>query len=123
MKNMKPKKRLSLSVLLCIVAITMTGVALYLTLWAEATATEQGEISDVLKRESKTVFEPVLPDEHVSLPDDFRFHPDYQHEWWNYFAKVQDKHGKVYNIQWSYFRVATDERDIRGWKNPHLFIA
>ncbi|MEF1242298.1 carotenoid 1,2-hydratase, partial [Vibrio campbellii] len=65
---MKPKKRLSLSVLLCIVAITMTGVALYLTLWAEATATEQGEISDVLKRESKTVFEPVLPDEHVSLP-------------------------------------------------------
>nr|WP_199768274.1 lipocalin-like domain-containing protein [Vibrio campbellii] len=123
MKNMKPKKRLSLSVLLCIVAITMTGVALYLTLWAEATATEQGEISDVLKRESKTVFEPVLPDEHVSLPDDFRFHPDYQHEWWNYFAKVQDKHGKVYNIQWSYFRVATDERDTRGWQNPHLFIA
>ncbi len=120
MKNMKLKKLLSLSALVFVVFVTLAGMTLYFTYWAEATATEQSEISDVLKRESKTIFEPVLPNEHVSLPHDFRFHPDYQHEWWNYFAKVQDKHGKVYNIQWSYFRVATDERDTRGWAKPTI---
>ncbi|AYO20171.1 lipocalin-like domain-containing protein [Vibrio owensii] len=123
MKKMTPKKTFSISALVFVVFIALAGVTLYVTHWAEATATEQSEISDVLKRESKTIFEPVLPDQHVSLPQDFRFHPDYQHEWWNYFAKVQDKNGKVYNVQWSYFRVATDERDTRGWQNPQLFIS
>ncbi|MGR5238078.1 lipocalin-like domain-containing protein [Vibrio alfacsensis] len=123
MKDMKPKKIFSISALFFLVFILLTGGTLYLTHWAEATATEQNEINAVLKRESKMIFDPVLPNEHVSLPEDFRFHPGYQHEWWNYFAKLQDKHGQVYNVQWSYFRVATDERDTRGWQNPQLYIS
>ncbi|MGR5131971.1 lipocalin-like domain-containing protein [Vibrio alfacsensis] len=123
MKNMKNKKIFSISALIFLAFIFLTGAALYWTHWAEATATEENEISHVLQRESKTVFDPVLPDEHVSLPEDFRFHQGYQHEWWNYFAKLQDKNGQVYNVQWSYFRVATDERDTRGWQNPQLYLS
>ncbi|AXY00862.1 carotenoid 1,2-hydratase [Vibrio alfacsensis] len=123
MNNMKQKKIFSISALVVIAFIILIGGAFYLTLWAEATATEESEISAVLKREERTVFDPVLPSEHVSLPEDFRFHPNYQHEWWNYFAKLQDQDGHVYNVQWSYFRVAIDERDTRGWQNPQLFIS
>lgn len=123
MNNMKQKKIFSISALVVIAFIILIGGAFYLTLWAEATVTEESEISAVLKREERTVFDPVLPSEHVSLPEDFRFHPNYQHEWWHYFAKLQDQDGHVYNVQWSYFRVATDERDTRGWQNPQLFIS
>ncbi|MGR5067359.1 lipocalin-like domain-containing protein [Vibrio alfacsensis] len=123
MKDMKNKKIFSISALLFLAFIFLTGAALYWTHWDEATATEENEISHVLQRESKTVFDPVLPDEHVSLPKDFRFHLGYQHEWWNYFAKLQDKNGQVYNVQWSYFRVATDERDTHGWQNPQLYLS
>ncbi|RIZ56639.1 lipocalin-like domain-containing protein [Vibrio sp. PID23_8] len=123
MKEMKNKKIFSISALLFLAFIFLTGAALYWTHWDEATATEENEISHVLQRESKTVFDPVLPDEHVSLPKDFRFHLGYQHEWWNYFAKLQDKNGQVYNVQWSYFRVATDERDTHGWQNPQLYLS
>ncbi|MGR5453774.1 lipocalin-like domain-containing protein [Vibrio alfacsensis] len=123
MKEMKNKKIFSISALLFLAFIFLTGAVLYWTHWDEATATEENEISHVLQRESKTVFDPVLPDEHVSLPKDFRFHLGYQHEWWNYFAKLQDKNGQVYNVQWSYFRVATDERDTHGWQNPQLYLS
>ncbi|MGR5205343.1 MULTISPECIES: lipocalin-like domain-containing protein [Vibrio] len=123
MKDMKNKKIFSISALLFLAFIFLTGAALYWTHWDEATATEENEINHVLQRESKTVFDPVLPDEHVSLPKDFRFHLGYQHEWWNYFAKLQDKNGQVYNVQWSYFRVATDERDTHGWQNPQLYLS
>jgi predicted secreted hydrolase len=122
-KEMKNKKIFSISALLFLAFIFLTGAVLYWTHWDEATATEENEISHVLQRESKTVFDPVLPDEHVSLPKDFRFHLGYQHEWWNYFAKLQDKNGQVYNVQWSYFRVATDERDTHGWQNPQLYLS
>lgn len=37
--------------------------------------------------------------------------------------KFKTRTAKVYNVQWSYFRVATDERDTRGWQNPQLFIS
>ncbi|EDP60271.1 lipocalin-like domain-containing protein [Vibrio sp. AND4] len=122
MKDMNLKKRSFLSVLVCIFVVAFTGLSLYWMQRAEATAKEQNE-THAMMRESKTVLEKVSPSVQVSLPDDLRFHPDDQHEWWHYFAKVQDQRGKVYNVQWSYFRVATDKRESRGWQNPYLFIS
>ncbi|ELA6599556.1 carotenoid 1,2-hydratase [Vibrio sp. sp1] len=123
MKKMGSKKRLLVSTLIVVTFAFLTGAAFYSTFWLEATATRESELDSILTRENQTIFEPVLPNEHVSLPSDFRFHPEYQHEWWHYFAKLKDEQGKIYNVQWSYFRVATDERETSGWQNPQLYIS
>ncbi|MDF5281273.1 carotenoid 1,2-hydratase, partial [Vibrio parahaemolyticus] len=111
MKKVGSKKRLLVSTIIVITFAFLTGAVFYSTFWLEATATQESELNSILTRENQTIFEPVLPNEHVSLPSDFRFHPEYQHEWWHYFAKLKDEQGKIYNVQWSYFRVATDERE------------
>ncbi|MDG2932497.1 lipocalin-like domain-containing protein, partial [Vibrio parahaemolyticus] len=120
---MGSKKRLLVSTLIVVTFAFLTGAAFYSTFWLEATATRESELDSILTRENQTIFEPVLPNEHVSLPSDFRFHPEYQHEWWHYFANLKDEQGKIYNVQWSYFRVATDERETSGWQNPQLYIS
>ncbi|MDF2152397.1 lipocalin-like domain-containing protein [Vibrio sp. CAU 1672] len=70
-----------------------------------------------------SVFEPVLPNRSVVLPRDFAFHPEYQHEWWNYFARLRDKNGTIYHVQWRYVRLATDEREMRGWQSPQVYLS
>ncbi|ELP5729648.1 carotenoid 1,2-hydratase [Vibrio vulnificus] len=73
--------------------------------------------------QDKTIFEPVLPNKKVTLPDDFKFHEQYQHEWWHYFATLKDAQEQVYTVQFSMFRIATDEREVSGWQNPQLYLA
>ncbi|MGP8304735.1 lipocalin-like domain-containing protein [Vibrio sp. YIC-376] len=122
MKKMSSKKRFLLLVLVLVVVFGLMGLV-YSVFWSDETPTQESEINSILTRENKTIFEPVLPNEHVSLPADFKFHPNYQHEWWNYFAKLTDESGETYNVQWSYFRVATDERETNGWQNPQLYVS
>lgn len=71
----------------------------------------------------KIIFEPVLPNHSVELPRDFKFHPEFQHEWWHYFANVVDESGEQYSIQWSYFRIASDDRTTKGWLNPQIYVS
>ena len=59
----------------------------------------------------------------VVLPRDFSFHPDFQHEWWHYFASLIGEDGKKYSVQWSFFRIATDEREASGWQSPQIYIS
>ncbi|PFG55972.1 putative secreted hydrolase [Vibrio sp. ES.051] len=122
MKKMGFKKRFLVSILI-VVLVFLTGFVFYSTFWLESTATQESDLNSILMREDTTIFDPVLPNEHVSLPSDFRSHPEYQHEFWHYFARLQDEQGQVYNVQWSYFRVATDERETRGWQSPQLYIS
>ncbi len=122
MKKVNSLKRLLLIVLITAVIAALFGV-IRSELLSERASTQDNEISSILARDNKTIFEPVLPNEHVALPEDFKFHPEFQHEWWNYFAKLKDIKGNVYDVQWSYFRVAMDERDTRGWQNPQLYIS
>lgn len=77
----------------------------------------------VLRMKNANVFEPVLPDNPVILPNDFSFQNEYQHGWWHFFANVSDRNGTKYGIQWSYFRVANQDRDRSGWQSPQLFIS
>ncbi|MFM2642229.1 lipocalin-like domain-containing protein [Vibrio chagasii] len=81
------------------------------------------EVNSVLVSEHFNVFEPVLPDRSVSLPRDFKFHPEFQHEWWHYFASLKGDDGKDYSVQWSFFRIATDERETPGWQSPQVYIS
>ncbi|RSD29645.1 lipocalin-like domain-containing protein [Vibrio pectenicida] len=85
---------------------------------------EQNSISQrYYPSQTQSVFEPVLPNAPVKLPDDFRFHNQYQHERWHYFANLEDQNGEHYSVQWTYTRVATDDREGGGWQNPHLYIS
>ncbi|HAS8284034.1 lipocalin-like domain-containing protein [Vibrio vulnificus] len=93
--------------------------------WSQSATNEAQEyrLNNSLGIQDKTIFEPVLPNKKVSLPEDFKFHEQYQHEWWHYFATLQDEFGKFYTVQFSLFRIATDEREVSGWQNPQLYLA
>ncbi|OAJ96221.1 lipocalin-like domain-containing protein [Vibrio bivalvicida] len=81
------------------------------------------EVSSVLVSKPTQVFEPVLPDNPVIIPRDFAFHNEYQHGWWHFFANVQDQYGETYGIQWSYFRIASNDSNMSGWLSPQLFVS
>lgn len=83
------------------------GIWSYYSYFADVGEEDINEVNSVLVSEQFKVFEPVLPDRTVSLPKDFQFHPEFQHEWWHYFATLEDEYGKDYSVQWSFFRIAT----------------
>lgn len=99
------------------------GIWSYYSYFADVGEEGINEVNSVLMSEQFKVFEPVLPDRTVSLPKDFQFHPEFQHEWWHYFATLEDANGKDYSVQWSFFRIATDEREARGWQSPQIYIS
>jgi len=108
-----------------VVVLIMLGIGwvFYDSFFGEVAVEERNEVNAVLLGDNDAVFEPVLPNNSVRLPQDFRFHPEYQHEWWHFFANVQDEEGEQYGIQWSFFRVASDERETKGWQSPQLYIS
>ncbi|MGD8233086.1 lipocalin-like domain-containing protein [Vibrio sp. TRT 1302] len=77
----------------------------------------------MFRSQADKVFEPVLPDNPVVLPEDFAFHNQYQHGWWHFFANVVDKRGNQYGVQWSYFRIANSDSNLSGWQSPQLYIS
>lgn len=93
--------------------------------WSSPQHSHQQEyrLSSTLGIQDKATFEPVLPNKKVTLPDDFKFHDQYQHEWWHYFATLKGADGNKYTVQFSLFRMATDEREVSGWQNSQLYLA
>lgn len=119
----KPRNNVLSSILLISFFGLFVGIWAYYSYFAEVGDKGMNEVNSVLVSEQFKVFEPVLPDRTVSLPQDFQFHPEYQHEWWHYFATLEDATGKDYSVQWSFFRIATDERETRGWQSPQIYIS
>ncbi|WP_434086560.1 lipocalin-like domain-containing protein [Vibrio neptunius] len=110
----------------CFLLLTAAGVIAWtmcyrFNLTSEVTSKDLA--NTVIQSGTTQVFEPVLPSIPVKVPQDFRFHNEYQHEWWHFFANVRDENGKLYGIQWSYFRVAMDDREGLGWQSPQLYIS
>ncbi|USD64163.1 lipocalin-like domain-containing protein [Vibrio sp. SCSIO 43136] len=107
-----------------VIAILM-GIAtvFYDSFFGEVESEDNNQVNRVLLGSVSAKFKKVSPDDAVILPQDFRFHPEYQHEWWHYFANVKDKQGQRYGVQWSFFRVATDDRKAVAWENPQLYIS
>ncbi len=80
--------------------------------------------SSVVTLDPKHNFAVVAPDKAVRLPYDFAYHPEFQHEWWNYVADVKDKDGNQYNVQWSFFRLANQANtDELGWQNAQIYFS
>ncbi|MEZ9230752.1 lipocalin-like domain-containing protein [Vibrio amylolyticus] len=123
MKKLKIQRKptlLRMALATLVVAIVLGFCYMDFTRFGKQEPINQHAVVDMIQ---KHVFEPVLPDTAVTLPSDFRFHPDYQHEWWQYFANVEDEEGLQYAVQWSYFRIASDERKMVGWQNPQVYIS
>ncbi|MCG9632460.1 lipocalin-like domain-containing protein [Vibrio sp. Isolate30] len=119
----KPRNNVLSSILLICFFGLFIGIWSYYSYFADVGEEGVNEVNSVLMSEQFKVFEPVLPDRTVSLPKDFQFHPEFQHEWWHYFATLEDASGKDYSVQWSFFRIATDEREARGWQSPQIYIS
>ena len=119
----KPRHNVLSSILLICFFGLFIGIWSYYSYFADVGEEGVNEVNSVLMSEQFKVFEPVLPDRTVSLPKDFQFHPEFQHEWWHYFATLEDASGKDYSVQWSFFRIATDEREARGWQSPQIYIS
>ncbi|MFM2590129.1 lipocalin-like domain-containing protein [Vibrio sp. TBV020] len=116
-------KRKTKLVLIMLVVIA-TVIALYLNgTPRQADVAQSDELSRAFRAPIDQVFEPVLPDNPVVLPEDFGFHNRFQHGWWHFFANVRDNQGKEYGIQWSYFRIASNDSGMSGWLSPQLFIS
>ncbi|KJR21604.1 carotenoid 1,2-hydratase [Vibrio navarrensis] len=113
-----------MSLLFSTIAVASLVAAWYLLFYVKNSTTQtQYQFNSVFAAPPQMVFEPVLPGQKVRLPNDFRFHSQYQHEWWHYFASLQDAKGTSYSVQWSFFRLAGDERDVNGWQNPQIYLA
>ncbi|MFA0193439.1 lipocalin-like domain-containing protein [Vibrio artabrorum] len=119
----KYRRRFFSSLLLMSFFGAILGIWAYSSYSADVDEKAGNEVNSILVNEHFNVFEPVLPGRSVALPRDFQFHPEYQHEWWHYFASLKDDRGKQYSVQWSFFRVATDERETPGWQSPQIYIS
>jgi predicted secreted hydrolase len=101
-------------------------IVLFLTTFTLDTETERStHHHDAEKTVKKRVdvFEPVLPNNGVSLPRDFAFHPSFEHEWWNYTVNLTDDSGQSFALQWTLFRHATQESDRQGWESAQLYTS
>jgi predicted secreted hydrolase len=121
---MTVKIKRATKIFLVVVMMTVTLVSLYLNRSHDSEAAEhEDELSYALRAPRDQVFEPVLPDSPVILPRDFAFQNKFQHGWWHFFANVKDRKGNEYGVQWSYFRVASNDSGMSGWLSPQLFIS
>ncbi len=73
--------------------------------------------------QQKLIFEPVLPNNLVQLPQDFDVHFDYEYEKSIYFVMLKDNNGKQYWLTWNVYRSSIDDSQGEGWKQPHIFIS
>ncbi|MGV2987207.1 lipocalin-like domain-containing protein [Vibrio sp. E150_011] len=87
------------------------------------TRSKTAHINTIFGSPGKKVFEPVLPDRAVKLPEDFSFHPEFHHEWWQLVTELTDQHGQTYWLRWRFFRYASDDRVKTGWEDPQIYIS
>jgi predicted secreted hydrolase len=104
--------------------IVVIGVLLSLLQLKESVERDNSDNMNVLiSKQSSFIFEPVLPDTEIVLPKDYDEHPDYQNEWWYFNATLVAESGEEFAAQWTLFRLATDDRKARGWRNPQIYMA
>lgn len=124
MKSQSKKNRINPKYIWAVVIlIVMSVISIYSLVLEDEKKRSTQDLNALFHRENNAVYEPVLPNTPVTLPNDFRFHPEYQQEWWRYVADLKDVNGKTYSVQWIFYRIATDERQDTGWRNPQLYNA
>ncbi|MCG6234917.1 lipocalin-like domain-containing protein [Vibrio furnissii] len=123
MKTLKKNMKLAAATLVCVGITTLIGYLTYLLFFTQKQESYGDDLHSTLTSQRHQVYEPVLPNHPVTLPDDFAFHPQFQHEWWHFFANVTDENGQHYGVQWNYFRIANDDRNTIGWQSPQLYLS
>ena len=71
-------------------------------------------------------FSRVIQDREFEFPRDHGMHGDYRTEWWYFTGNLQDKAGRAFGYQLTFFRLALanegDER-LSEWHSEHVFMA
>lgn len=109
----------------CLLIVVVAGTIIWATkpVHDAVMLSKTSQINAVFGSPGKKVFEPVLPDREIKLPQDFRFHPEFQHEWWQFVAQLEDEAGQTYWLRVRFFRYASDDRVATGWQDPQIYIA
>jgi hypothetical protein len=80
----RPTKLKIFPILFSIIALSGIGWIFYDSFYGGVTGEHHNEVNAVLIGSKDAVFEPVLPDDPVAIPEDFKEHPEFQHEWWHF---------------------------------------
>ncbi len=110
-------------VLFFIIALFGISWIFYDSFYGPVTGKQENEVNAVLIGSKDAVFDSVKSQDPVVLPEDFKEHPKFQHEWWHFFANVQDENHEHFGIQWSFFRIANDEREAEGWQSSQVYLS
>lgn len=72
-------------------------------------------------------FEEARPGHALRFPRDHGPHPDYRIEWWYLTANLEDSAGRMYGVQWTLFRTATEppgsQAPGNAFQDPQVFMA
>ncbi|USD61708.1 carotenoid 1,2-hydratase [Vibrio sp. SCSIO 43140] len=117
--------RMQKLIFVCLLIVVVAGTVIWLAKPENnrIKVTKTSQINAIFGSPGKKVFEPVLPDREVALPRDFRFHPEFQHEWWQVVAQLEDEAGQIYWLRLRFFRYASDDRVATGWQDPQIYIS
>ncbi len=108
--------------LLVVVLILVFSIAYYMN-WKDVDTEGNNEINSIFAQSNNSYFDPVLPNSGLSFPKDYYEHPGFQHEKWVMTANAINQRGDSVGIQWTTFRVSSDDRETKGWLDPRLYIA
>ncbi|OCH15432.1 lipocalin-like domain-containing protein [Aliivibrio sp. 1S128] len=113
----------SIKVSLFIFVLILGFSAVYYINWKDADTKEYNEINNIFSQSDYSYFAPVLPDSPLSFPKDFYEHANFQHEKWVMTVNAFNQKGESVGIQWTIFRISSDDRETKGWLDPRLYIA
>ena len=72
-------------------------------------------------------FRQALPGYNYQFPKDLNSHNDFQVEWWYYTGNLENKNGRPFGFQLTFFRVALDNSNLINnpsrWKIDHVYFA
>lgn len=120
---MNIEKKTSLKVSLFILIVVFSFSAAYYINWHEVDEGGKNEINTIFAESNNAYFNPVLPGYPLAFPKDYREHPNFQHEQWMMTVNGISSTGDTIGIQWTIFRISSDDRETKGWLDPKLYIA
>ena len=116
-------KKISLKISLFIFVFILGFAIAYYLNWKDVDTEGENEINAIFSQSEHAFFDPVLPNTPLNFPKDFGEHSSFQHEKWVMTVNAVDQEGNSVGIQWTVFRISSDERETKGWLDPRLYIA
>ena len=117
------KNNSSLKISLTIFVLILGFAVAYYVNWKDVDTDGDNEINSIFTQSDDAYFDPVLPNTPLHFPADFNSHLTFQHEKWMMTINAINQEGDSVGIQWTMFRISSDDRETKGWLDPRLYVA